>query len=91
MRELKGKQVILQDHDLKRREEANRRYLMKLTNDNLLFNYKVEAGRYDGRDIPADAHGGGRRRSARSVDISWDTGCLRQRSGIMRPGIWKSR
>ncbi|WP_339225066.1 beta-L-arabinofuranosidase domain-containing protein [Paenibacillus sp. FSL H8-0332] len=58
MRELKGKQVVLQDHDLKRREEANRRYLMKLTNDNLLFNYKVEAGRYDGRDIPEDAHGG---------------------------------
>ncbi|MFD2878155.1 beta-L-arabinofuranosidase domain-containing protein [Paenibacillus rhizoplanae] len=70
MRELKGKQVILQDHDLKRREEANRRYLMKLTNDNLLFNYKVEAGRYDGRDIPEDAHGGdGRRQSARSADI----------------------
>ena len=58
MRELKGKQVVLQDNDLKRREEANRRYLMKLTNDNLLFNYKVEAGRYDGRDIPEDAHGG---------------------------------
>lgn len=31
---------------------------MKLTNDNLLFNYKVEAGRYHGRDIPHDAHGG---------------------------------
>lgn len=58
MRELKGKNVVLHDNDLKRREEANRRYLMKLTNDNLLFNYKVEAGRYDGRDIPEDAHGG---------------------------------
>jgi uncharacterized protein len=58
MRELKGKHVVLHDNDLTRREEANRRYLMKLTNDNLLFNYKVEAGRYHGRDIPEDAHGG---------------------------------
>lgn len=55
---LKGNQVMLLDGDLKRREEANRRYLMKLTNDNLLFNYKVEAGRYHGRHIPHDAHGG---------------------------------
>lgn len=31
---------------------------MKLTNDNLLFNYKVEAGRYHGRDIPEDAQVG---------------------------------
>lgn len=58
MIELKGRDVFILDNDLKRREEANRRYLMKLTNDNLLFNYKVEAGRYHGRDIPSDAHGG---------------------------------
>ncbi len=58
MIELKGKHVVVHDGDLKRREEANRRYLMKLTNDNLLFNYKIEAGRYHGRDIPHDAHGG---------------------------------
>lgn len=58
MKMLKGKSVVVHDGDLKRREEANRNYLLKLTNDNLLFNYRVEAGRYHGRDIPADAHGG---------------------------------
>jgi len=58
MKTLKGKDVLVHDSDLKRREEANRSYLLSLTNDNLLFNYKVEAGRYHGRDIPADAHGG---------------------------------
>jgi len=56
--QLKGKNVVVYEGDLKRREEANRNYLLKLTNDNLLFNYRVEAGRYDGRDIPSDAHGG---------------------------------
>ena len=58
MIELKGNHVMLYDGDLKRREGANRQYLMKLTNDNLLFNYKVEAGRYHGRNIPQGAHGG---------------------------------
>src|SRR5690625_3440588 len=58
MKVLKGKNVVVHEGDLKRREEANKNYLLKLTNDNLLFNYKVEAGRYHGRDIPVDAHGG---------------------------------
>lgn len=58
MKTLKGKSVVVHDSDLKRREKANRNYLLKLSNDNLLFNYRVEAGRYHGRDIPADAHGG---------------------------------
>lgn len=55
---LKGKNVTVHDGDLKRREAANKRYLMSLTNDNLLFNYRVEAGRFHGREIPKDAHGG---------------------------------
>ncbi|GAA4059106.1 beta-L-arabinofuranosidase domain-containing protein [Amphibacillus indicireducens] len=58
MKVLKGKNVIVRDGDLKRREETNRNYLMSLTNDNLLFNYRVEAGRFHGREIPRDAHGG---------------------------------
>src|SRR5699024_10428039 len=49
---------IVRDGDLKRREQTNRNYLMSLTNDNLLFNYRVEAGRFHGREIPRDAHGG---------------------------------
>lgn len=58
MMELKGRQVNLLDGELRRRETANRTYLMKLTSDNLLFNFRLEAGRYTGREIPPDAHGG---------------------------------
>lgn len=58
MQELKGKQVQIRDRELKRREEANKKYLMKLNSDHLLFNFRLEAGRYSGRDIPKGAHGG---------------------------------
>ncbi|WP_274652116.1 beta-L-arabinofuranosidase domain-containing protein [Paenibacillus humicola] len=58
MEELKGESVNIRDRELRRREEANRTYLMKLNSDHLLFNYKLEAGRYSGRDIPHGAHGG---------------------------------
>lgn len=58
MNELKCKQVKVQDGELKRRERANREYLMKLTNDNLLINFKLEAGRYTGRGLSEDAHTG---------------------------------
>ncbi|MGB8453244.1 MAG: beta-L-arabinofuranosidase domain-containing protein [Anaerocolumna sp.] len=58
MEELKGKKVIIHDNELKRREKANREYLMKLTNHNLLMNFDLEAGRYTGRGIPEDAHTG---------------------------------
>jgi hypothetical protein len=58
MKELRGKEVQIYDKELKRRENANRAYLMKLTNDNLLFNYRLEACRYSGRGIPEGAHEG---------------------------------
>lgn len=58
MHALSGKNVIIRDRELKRREQANRAYLMKLDSDNLLFNYRLEAGRYHGREIPPGAHGG---------------------------------
>lgn len=58
MKELKGKSVRMRDGEINRREAANRAYLMKLNSDHLLFNYRLEAGRYEGRDIPEDAHGG---------------------------------
>lgn len=58
MEELKGKKVIINDQELMRREKANREYLMKLTNSNLLLNYELEAGRFSGREIPQDAHSG---------------------------------
>ena len=58
MKELSSKQVKLFDDNLKRRERANRKYLMKLTNENLLVNFALEAGRYPGRELGSDAHGG---------------------------------
>ena len=58
MQEIKGKNVIIRDGELVRREAENRAYLMSLTNDNLLFNFRLEAGRFSGRSIPDDAHGG---------------------------------
>jgi DUF1680 family protein len=58
MKELKGKSVIINEHELVRREKSNREYLMKLSNDNLLINYKLEAGRYSGRGLKEDAHSG---------------------------------
>lgn len=58
MEALKGKQVMVRDADLVRREQANRSYLMKLDSSNLLFNYQLEAGRFHGRTIPEGAHGG---------------------------------
>nr|WP_254639587.1 beta-L-arabinofuranosidase domain-containing protein [Cohnella sp. GbtcB17] len=48
----------MRDGEINRREAANRAYLMKLDSDHLLFNYRLEAGRYEGRGIPEDAHGG---------------------------------
>ena len=58
MEELRGNKVKIHDGDLRRREGANKDYLMKLTIDNLLINFKLEAGRFTGREIPADAHTG---------------------------------
>lgn len=58
MLELKGKNVIINDDELRRREEKNREYLMKLSSDNLLLNYQVEAGRFHGREVPEGAHTG---------------------------------
>ncbi|MFS0725590.1 beta-L-arabinofuranosidase domain-containing protein [Paenibacillus sp. 1P07SE] len=55
---LKGADVLVHDGEIKRRREANRAYLMKLSSDNLLLNYRVEAGRFHGRVVPSDAHGG---------------------------------
>lgn len=54
----KGKSVKLFDGELRRRGRANRDYLMRLTNKNLLQNFLLEAGRYPDRDLPKDGHTG---------------------------------
>lgn len=58
IREIRGKQVKLTEHEMLRREEANRRYLMKLKNEYLLRNYLLEAGRFAGRGADPEAFGG---------------------------------
>ena len=60
MKELYGKTVTLMDGDLKRREKANRDYLMRLSSDNLLLNYRLEAARPTENygAVPQKIHGG---------------------------------
>ncbi len=60
MKEINGKNVILADGELKRRENANRDYLMRLKSDNLLLNYRLEAARPTENfgALPQNIHGG---------------------------------
>lgn len=53
-----GKNVTLMDGELKRRAAANRAYMMRLDRDNLLLNYRLEAGLYTAPYLPKDIHGG---------------------------------
>ena len=55
MKEIAGKKVILTEGEFLRREEANKRYLMKLETPYLLRSYLHEAGRYSGRGPDAEA------------------------------------
>ena len=58
MKEIKGHKVTLFEGDMRRREEANRQYLMKLETPHLLRSYLHEAGRYSGRGADGNAFGG---------------------------------
>ena len=58
MKELKGSKVRLWEGDMRRREEANRNYLMKLETRYLLRSYQHEAGRMTGRGHDMNALGG---------------------------------
>lgn len=58
MKAIKGKDVVLREGDLLRRENENRAYLMKLQNKYLLRNYLLEAGRISGRGVDLEAMGG---------------------------------
>ena len=57
---LEGREVTLYDGELLRREGANRDYLMRLSSDNLLLNYRLEAGRPTENygALPQNIHGG---------------------------------
>lgn len=58
MKEIKGQKVTLFEGDMRRREESNRQYLMKLETPHLLRSYLHEAGRYSGRGADGNALGG---------------------------------
>ena len=58
MKEIKGKCVEIYEGDLRRREEANRQYLMKLGSAYLLRSYLHEAGRFSSRGADREALGG---------------------------------
>lgn len=55
MKEIKGSRVRLWEGDLRRREDANKRYLMKLETPYLLRSYLHEAGRLSGRGHDGNA------------------------------------
>lgn len=58
MEQLKGMKVRMTEGEFVRREHRNRDYLMKLTNHQLLRNYKLEAGRHTTRGDEKDIMGG---------------------------------
>lgn len=58
MKEIKGQCVEIYEGELRRREEANRQYLMKLGCAHLLRSYLHEAGRFSSRGADGEAFGG---------------------------------
>lgn len=58
LKEIWGKQAVIMDGELKRRENLNRDYMMSLQNKNLLLNYDLEAGRASFSYLPKGIHGG---------------------------------
>lgn len=60
MKELAGREVKLLDSELLRRANENRGYLISLSSDNLLLNYRLEAGRPTENygALPQNIHGG---------------------------------
>ena len=58
LKALEGRNVRLLDGELKRREDANRSYLLHLENRFLLMNFNLEAGRDTSADVIEGMHGG---------------------------------
>lgn len=53
-----GRNTVLYDGELKRRENDNRAYMLRLTRDNLMRNYLLEAGLYANAELEKGIHGG---------------------------------
>ena len=58
LKEKAGREVSLLDSELKRRENANRNYMIHLENRFLLLNFNLEAGRDTSTDVIENMHGG---------------------------------
>ena len=55
---LEGKQVMLRDGELLRRGRDNRDYMLRLTRENLMRNYLLEAGLWSDAELNPAIHGG---------------------------------
>ena len=55
---LNGRSVRLLDGELRRREADNRAYMLRLTRENLMRNYLLEAGLWTSPDLPEGIHAG---------------------------------
>ena len=55
---LRGAQVVLRDGELLRRERDNRAYMLRLTRENLMRNYLLEAGLWSDAELNPSIHGG---------------------------------
>ena len=80
----KGRQVTIQDQELVRRREENKKYLLELDNENLLLPYTLEAGLYKTSELPSGIHGGWESPCVNFADIFWVTG-FQQRPCILKP------
>lgn len=58
MEALNGRKVRLWDGELRRREADNRAYMLRLSRENLMRNYMLEAGLWTAPYQPGDIHGG---------------------------------
>ena len=58
MNALTGRNVTLLDGELRRREQDNRAYMLRLTRENLMRNYLLEAGLWTAACLPEGIHGG---------------------------------
>ena len=58
MNALNGRDVVLLDGELLRRERDNRAYMLRLTRENLMRNYLLEAGLWGNAELDTTIHGG---------------------------------
>ena len=58
MKAINGQNVRLLDGEMCRRETDNRDYMLRLTRENLMRNYKLEAGLWGNAELDANMHGG---------------------------------